>query len=496
MTGEGAKAPARGTRLCPLGLVVALASLVIGCVYALAVPPGAGLDEPMHVARAAQVAQGELLPQEVSADDLDATLVTAASRDFAVYGGQTDRALYELLARGNLSYYQSGDDRAAYALPAWEDERVRVDDEMGGGVVTWAFPNTSVNSPLSYAPHALAYAVATALTSSPWAVVLAMRLAGVLTYALAAYACIALLPVGRWVFAFVALLPTSLAVNSMVTADLMTFASLSLYFCCLLRMLWAGRAGRAEWAVLWASTAALCLAKVTYAPFGLLLLLLPALAPRFRTGRALLATLLVGLSSLALFALWYAQVGGVNTGVIWSADIDPAAQSAHVAADPLGFLSLALVSLARTDLLVSSAGGPFDGVVGGTWLTVVPLAVTLVWQALDLAGRLPRRRVALGVAAASVAVCLLVALLVQLALYLQFNPPGLDKIQGVQARYFLPLVFPLCLSVVLCCVGARGEGRGAASPGPEGGRPLAPPLVASLAMSSIAALSTVAGTFS
>lgn len=434
-------------------LVVSLLALVIGVVYALVLPPGAGRDEPMHVARAAQIAQGNFLPVEVDPDHLDTSLVGPTSDDYVAYGGETDASLYWLLVRGNLSFYQSGDEDVVFSFPSWESPSVRVNGEMGNWSVTWLFPNTSVNSPLSYAPHVLGYALSTSFGASPGVVVLVMRLAGVLAYAAAIYACMSLLPVGRWAFALVSLLPVAVGTNSAVTADLMTFVSLSLYFCCLVRMLWTGRAGTLEWAVLWSSLAVLCLAKVSYAPFGLLLFLLPALRKEFRERRSLLLMLAAGISSLALFALWYGVIHEINTGLMWTADIDPEAQSAYVTKHPLEFLSLVFDSLGRTDVLALGSAGVYGASVSGSWITVLPLAVCLMHDALRLRSAEVRPHVVLGIALGSVFVCLLSAVLVHLALYLQFTPPGADAVNGIQSRYFLPLAFPLCLSALVLCAG-------------------------------------------
>lgn len=485
----------RAPRIHVDALAVSLLAFVLGVVYAFVLPPGAGLDEPMHVARAAQVAQGDFLPVEVDPDSLETSLVSPSSDDYAAYGGTTDAALYWLLVRGNRAFYQSDDDATSFTLPSWESPGVSVSGSMGRWTVTWVFPNTSVNSPLCYAPHALAYFVSNALGASPGVTVFAMRLAGVLTYAAAVYACISLLPIGRWTFAFVSLLPIAVGTCSVVTADLMTFVSLSLYFSCLVRMLWNGRAGRMEWAVLWVSLAVLCLAKVSYAPFGLLIFLLPVLRPQFRERRPLLLMLLTGTTSLALFSLWYGVVGGINTGLMWSADVDPEAQAAYVQSHPLEFLSMTFYSLGRSDVLTLSPAGLYGASVKGTWITVLALSAVLMSDALNLRGTPGSGRVSLGIALGSVFTCLLVAIAIHLALYLQFTPPGADEVKGIQSRYFLPLSYPLLLSALVVCAGPGASRRGGC--GESAGVPrFVVPLVAIAAMALVTTVSFVTAVLS
>ena len=114
---------------------VAALAFVVGALYALCVPVGAGPDEPMHVARVEQLAEGQLLPLVVDTNDLDTTLVAPTSDRYVAYGGETDAALYELLVQGDLTYsgIAAGLDSEDLAFPTWEDARLSTDAEMGGG---------------------------------------------------------------------------------------------------------------------------------------------------------------------------------------------------------------------------------------------------------------------------------------------------------------------------------------------------------------------------
>lgn len=446
--------------------VVAIMVAVLGAAFALLVPAGAGLDEPMHIARVEQLAEGTVLPQRVELEELDTSLVGPASDRYEAYGGETDSALYELIVLGNKTYF-SPDERAPFSFPTWEDERLSVTSEMGESSVTWLFPNSAINSPVSYAPYVMAFWVARALTASPLAVVLAMRLTGVVTLAVTVYACIRLLPVGRRILALIALLPCTLSVNSMVTADLMTLVCATVYFSCLVRMLWDDSASRARWVILWASLFGLCLAKVTYAPFGLLLFLLPLTSPAWRSRDSLVRIGLVGCTSLVAFFAWYFVIHDINTGFMWSGDIDPDAQAAYVAANPLGFLATLLRSIAATDVLALGQTTSYTSLVTTSWMSSLVLGVALVTEALGLRGVAPRRRPVIVFSVGVLLVSALIAVLVFLALYLQFTAPGASFVAGVQSRYFLPVILPVCLGLLGLCSVAAGGLAGRAEPSRE-----------------------------
>lgn len=427
---------------------VGIVSLLIGTFFALLVPAGAGLDEPFHVSRAIQIAEGDFFPVEVGPDGLDASLVTCQGE--GLYGGETDVAIQELVVAGNLSYYQHEGDLIPYSFPAWTDERMFVDKGVGEDSVTWVFSNTAINSPLCYLPHSIAYLVGNALTDDPWVLVAAMRLAGVLAYTAGCFCCVRLLPVGKWVFAFVALMPHSLGVNSMVTADMMTFVCVSLYLTFFLRMLYNETVQKIDWVGLSVSTSAMCLVKVTYAPLGLLLLLLPILKPAFRSRWRLGAVFAIGVTAIVLFAAWYSVIRSINTGLMWGTNIDPVAQQELVASNPLHFLKLSAILLLRADFLVLSFASPF-ALWGANWITVLGMIAALVAEFAWLQEHPTHRKGCRILGWCLIFICLLVAVLVCLALYLQFSPVGSEEVTGVQTRYFIPTVFPFLMGLLLVC---------------------------------------------
>ena len=76
---------------------------------AIFTPPGVGKDEEEHIARAVQIAEGQLMPQKVEVDAIDKNIlyVPEQYKNLDVYGGQTDSALYELLSKRYPSLRES-----------------------------------------------------------------------------------------------------------------------------------------------------------------------------------------------------------------------------------------------------------------------------------------------------------------------------------------------------------------------------------------------------
>ena len=446
-------------------------TLICGSVIALSLPAGAGLDEPMHVARVEQISEGKFLPVRVSSEGLDTTLVSPSSDEYDLYGGETDTALYELMVTGNLSFYDE-DGHQLYDFPTWDDPALASDGVMGEASVTWLFPNTAVNSPLSYLPQVVGYLLATLFSAGPLIVILTMRLCGVLAYAVGSLLCILLLPVGRRLFGLVAVLPQSVAASAVVSADSMSFVFASILVASIVRMLWCESVGRGTWVALAISTLCLCLAKTTYVPFGLLLPMLPLLRRDFRTPRRLVVVGVIGTVSLLAFVLWYLRVAGVNTGVMWSSKIEPDEQLRLVLQDPCAFLGAALSTLLKTDVLALSSATPYSGnVSSASWIVVIALLLAFAPEVLELERRRVDGRVSVGLAAGLAALSALIVLLIYLAMYLQFTPLGNEVVKGVQTRYFTPLVFPMLLALALLLRPRHPEGTNLAPARLDGGDP-------------------------
>ncbi len=436
--------------------VFIIAWLIVAVCAAVFARPMTGFDEAMHIARAEQVAEGGLLPQEISVEDCDTSLVLVADvhRDRKLYGGQTDSAIYELLKIAldcNREFAISGSGMGdGVGFPAWSDPLFATSGEVGSGSkVTWPFPNTALNSALAYLPHALGFWFARLVTTSPWATISCMRVFGVLAFGAIVYLAIKKCPFGKWLMVAVALSPNSVTVNSMVSADTMTNAFMLLYLAIVLRFLVQEKPGKGDWALLAVSLCGLALLKMPYICFGLLLFVLVGVKPSLRDAVSLKRFTVIGVGALLLFGAWVLCTRGIESYVIWGDNgIDPDMQSTYVMAHPLSLVAAILRTILGGDF------GLYD--VSGYDLSAVPLwATSALYLFAFLAecrapAAVPRPRI---VAASLIGITLLAVLAVGLALYLTFTAVGGDTVSGLQPRYFLPLLFPMMVGVYLWFIG-------------------------------------------
>lgn len=434
--------------------------LMIALCAAIFSRPWTGLDEGMHIARVEQIAEGGFLPQEVSADELD-TSITAIPEpyiDHKIYGGQTDSSIYELLiiASGVNSDRING----GISFPAWSDSAFITKGTVGSGTkVTWAFPNASLNSPFVYLPHALGFLFARIVTTSPWATIAFMRVFGVLAFGALGYLAVKKCPFGKWLIVAVLLSPNSVSVNSMVSADVMTNAFVMLYLVFVLRFLTRRSFSRREWIALAVSLCGVALAKMPYICFGLLLFVLVGANPSLRTRSAVLRLAAIGFGSLMLLLLWSLFTKGIESYVIWGKfGVDQVLQKQYVIAHPLSALAAIVRTLLNNDLGLFTVSG-YD--LGGfpCWAAFALYLLAFMVESKNQV-RIAHPRI--------VSLCLLVLVFISmfaigLALYLTFTDVGSSIVDGVQSRYFLPLLYPTFVALHLVFVGQELSEEGGES---------------------------------
>lgn len=421
-------------------------------------PVAAGPDEPTHLYRMAQIADGRLTSQTVTEpwDSLEATVGRPSSEDSGLRtltdrGGYVDSG-FKRYVSANYQRVRAGQ---GHTFPFWTDPSAP-SPSFGGDRVPAVFSNTAVNSPFLYLPQVMGYKLASLMSWNVPAHVISARLAGVLAYCAAVAAAIRLAPFGGWVFAVVGMLPSSLVVNSCVTADTMTTAVCMLFVACVLRACTADSL-RCDRAVRLAALLSVVLGfvKLAYFPLAVLTLLVPVLNRRSRSRANLLAVASCLLAGCVCFTAWYLSIDSINTGLMFAHPTDPQAQKTFILTYPVRYLAVIAGLATRIDLLnVDTYNVIVDQVAApghAAWLAILAMAaaccVTLgeTWR-LPLTGT---RRLA----AALLVLFSVCFVLVCTATYMHWDRPGSTAITGVQARYFLPVLPCLLIGAVTLLAG-------------------------------------------
>ena len=314
-----------------------------------------------------------------------------------------------------------------------------------------AFANTAIYPPFLYAASVPAVWIGKATRMRIVETLRLVRLFNLLAAAALGAVAIAAAQRTRLAIAAVLVLPMSLALSASASQDalLLPLAALAVALIDRARALPGAAPGWATHALVGLLLLLVLLAKPPYLPLALLLLLLPDGRPRLRLG------LVLGVAALTLG--WTAYAAARISVPMFHAD--PHAQAIYLMRHPAALFPVLGRTLATSwDSYVTSAIGvlgwldvrlPRDFIVWAAWGVLLALLSAAAPEGVR--GAWWRNRTLVGVASV-----LASALGVFVSIYLIWSRPGGPVVEGVQGRYFLPLLPALALAM-------PSLGRGAAA---------------------------------
>lgn len=299
------------------------------------------------------------------------------------------------------------------------------------------FTGAAPYSPLPYVPQAMAIALGRSLGMGPLALLYAARLANALASILMVVLAVRTAPMAREAFAFAGLMPMALFQYASASPDAMTTTSALLFTAIALRGAVAGWNGRTIMAAVLLG-AVFCSHKFVYAPL-LLIGLVPAAAVARDRVRAVAATGAIVLVAIGATVGWWLMA---NSGLTLTRapGTGLAAQLAFVGGHPTAFASILSATLLR------EAFHYYTGLVGiigweAITLPLISYGLALFGMLLAVFIRHPGEPDLPPYAGGwQLLIVAAVVVLVEVALYLTWNPVGSRVILGVQGRYFLPVL--------------------------------------------------------
>lgn len=345
-----------------------------------------------------------------------------------------------------------------YSLPVNPEERRQMNDSLNELVDTQEYMFSRGHAlagiyTFAYVPQAMGLRLGF-LLHLPFTVTYQLgRFFGLLFFALIFAWAIHRIPVGKSVLAMIGLLPTPLFLMSVYSYDSFITALFALGFACFLEeyVNWQRKITWKGFFLMAGCFAIGSTPKAPYIPIILVLLLLPHEKFRDRRQEYLMKGIVMG-AFLALMASFVLPevISPDEVGDTRGGDTSDVSQIAYIMSDIPGFLKLIFTSILATlpgFLFGSEVFGAFAHLRVGMLETLIPLLVFLVLICEDK--HVPCRQGRLSWPARTWILCLCAAVIgmVWLAMYLAFTPVGADTINGVQARYYLPLLLPVYLCV-------------------------------------------------
>jgi uncharacterized membrane protein len=407
-----------------------VAALVFGVLYVFRLQPLFGNDEIVHFPRAYYVQEGHAWTEYLGGFD---------------YGGRVPVQLKEFNDgfREQVQNDHPDQQKIADLKARYLQEKITTNARA-----PLAFSSAGVYSAVAYVPSAVGIAVADSLhLPLVWYVYLA-RICSLLTYVVLVYFAIKYLPYGKPFLLVIALLPT--AVTQAATIGMDGVVNSSSWLVIALSLAIFERRLKITPKLL-AILAALCVVivvtKQAYAPLVLLPLVIPARLYPFRYKKVWLWRAALGGGLLGLSA-WYIGKTSAIAEVIHHIQrpglhVNEAEQLHFVFQHFLQFLGMIFVQP-----FTIWAASIYAGMVGvmSNRLVYIPIPVIVFLYVLLLVTCFHKERPRLAkrdrlfVLGSSLAAFLGTFILINIGLYLSFTRVGFDHVEGLQGRYFLPLL--------------------------------------------------------
>ena len=446
----GAKAEGqdwRGLLRQPANLFLIIA-LFFGLIFVIKTPPLWGGDETTHYARAYQISRGDFV-----ADKMPYPFGGIS------YGGRIPSAAYDLIWHTNDDIVN---DRALSSYGTHRVDNIHsyktyTHQKLGAPDTDYFFPNTAAYSPVAYIPSAIGLGVAQTLNFNVGQSIFIARLFGLLFYIACVYWALKSLKRGRyaWLVFAVALIPTAIFQASIIGADVTANALAILLTAFVVKSIATKMLTRRELYAVAAAAIALPLIKPTYIFVSMITLLIPAEAfgklAKFKPLIMKLAVLFIALIGVELWAHATAgvseEIRRMGIGPRWT-QINPTDQTHFITHHPTAIFTAFFRSILMTDN--TYIGGVF-GQFGFDFIQVPMMSIlaslTAIFMALGIAEKIPigRRKFLLALAILLGGIASVFG-----ALYITFSNVAEPIIEGVQGRYFIPLVLFALTLVVFC----------------------------------------------
>ncbi|MDR3706180.1 MAG: DUF2142 domain-containing protein [Paludibacteraceae bacterium] len=304
------------------------------------------------------------------------------------------------------------------------------------------FPNTVIYSPIVYMPQSVGIGIARIFNCSPLVMFYAGRLFNLLAFILIVYFSIKIIPFFKWGLVLIALMPMTIFEVASLSADPVCYAISFFLFAFILKYAFDDDTKKVTRAAVFKIASLgflLGLCKFSYVLLPFLFLLIPV--KRFNSKKVFFSSFLfIVFSSFIGFVIWSFLTKKIYIP-IWPY-VDLHKQVYHILTHPLAYLSAITSDKTLNMYLLHSVVGNLG------WLdTHIPdfLLNIYIWLVI-LYALFEKKKVT--VMLYQKAIILLVTvfsfLLVITMIYMSWNKVGADSIDGLQGRYFIPII-PLFL---------------------------------------------------
>lgn len=426
----------------PMERVFLYIFLFFGLLFMAIIPLGWNTDEPNHTYRIYQLSSGNLLSEKT----ID------PQTGFKAYGGEVPTELLKLYrGTGSLEPGAVGDPSKKIDKQLYVHNPELLQYADNGKRQQINFSGAALYSPVTYAIYLPFFWLGNLLSVPFFWIIMLCRLVGLTLTGLAFFFAIKHIPVGKWIFFAIGLLPTVLVQATTVGADAPQLGLTVLFVAFVTKLFFEAKKPRPfHYFVLGVLGVSLVLVKFVYAPILLLLLALLLIKNQYKNWKMVILMLLIIVASVIPGLIWTQLVSYIDINSNPQANFS--AQKAFIISQPFTYvmtLYSTFFTNGHTALINIFGSFIWDSVVLPAFYAYVACAAVI--SSLFVKSRrelraLPRRMEYNLWRALLVVSTLTTVILIATALYIYSTTYRQSSIVGIQSRYFIPLL-PLILLV-------------------------------------------------
>ena len=410
-------------------------SIFFGMLYIVLTPPFQSPDEAHHFYRVAHMANGNMMGVQTvdkrSGGMIPTSLPVFAEKFRYMRNEYTSKTSIEsMLQTTNIPLESS--------TVAFQD-----------------FANVAIYAPFPYLVPAVGTGVAGAFNLPPFYLFYLSRLLSFFIWFLLVRKAIELMPFHQWTFTFLALLPSSLFINTSINADVLTNGLSFLLLAFLLKLIYEENysISRKRQLLLVLISLLISINKIIYLPLVLLAFLIPKEKFLQKKASRFFAISLLSINLLAVLG-WYFYLEGAfisyddyhpvyRIGQQLNEGVNPSAQLAFIFSHPIEFIKITTTSYLKG---IPSTMMHYFGKFGWEknylpiW-TIILLMGTVLLSAFTEKSTL-RIRLSIKHRFSFIGIALMMMGGFTVLMYMLWNPVASPVITNLSGRYFIP-IFPL-----------------------------------------------------
>lgn len=328
---------------------------------------------------------------------------------------------------------------------SYSDVLENIDTELDYDNMTiYGFNNVALYSPIAYLPQIVGTLIGRLITSNVFCIILFSRLAALIFSVVVLRMAVGRLPINKAIVIISAFAP--IFINQMVSDSLDSFVnSFIILFQALILSYVVNDKKLNAWQLIfmWIAPFILGMCKVVYLPFSLLIILVPG---KLYGGKR---TKIINITSSYIIAIVAYFTWTITTSPFIDrfAGVDSKGQIEYVLHYPIRYIGVLFNTISEKGsfyfwgVLGQHLGWIQNVFINNNYLIIFLLILVIYIVLQPSSENVLNKRIVL-------CYFIIIALIIMLtfaALYVQFNQVGAEIIDGIQGRYFIPIILPVSI---------------------------------------------------